>query len=504
MTVGTLVSSREPTTRDPQAPGTPLWWRDKLEQKRSALLEDRSRWANEKQRLDGLYAIYSYQGRANASSDEAKAWFDRIARTAYARVVIHSFTNKIRMLGAQTDNPVVDRKMQRNMTANGGFFRRATEYAALYGRSGVLVAPAKAPGLPPVAEALDPRFFSWSVDPADDRRLRAFVKYREDTEFGVKTQHLFLPGDPDGFGEEAFDRVYVFRKENTRSAEWAIDPNLSGPLPDYVQGLGIPVIPMWNRDQRGEFEWALDVLERIEDGIRNRLYTTKSQAFRAIMISGLPKTDPATGLPIDYREVLQFDPGGVSLVPNTDDGKGPEVWESQVTDIRPLLDAEKSDVRELAVVTGTSMAQLMPDTNQSAEGAKNAREAADSKALDAITEWTPAAAAVHRLMLAYDNVRLPDDTNITPVWDEVTPQTELEQWQTAREATTAGMALETVMREVLGWTQTQMDAANDDIRKKEALARLNAAREARAASTVVQAEGSTTTPNPTGTQTSSE
>lgn len=471
--------------------GSDRWWFHKLENRGNAQLEDQSRWSTESQRLDALWRIYSYQGRSAPDNDAATQWYSRAARTAYARVIVHSHTNRIRLLGAKTDDPSVDRIIMQNMSGNGSFFREAVEFATIFGRSGVLVAPGADPNLPPVAEALDPRTFAWSLDPADPRRLRAFMKFRKDEDLGEETRHLFLPAA----GEQP-DRVVVFRKEE-RSIDWDIDPEMSRPLPDSVQGMGVPVVPMLNRNARGEFEWALDVLERIEDGIRNRLYTAKSQAFRAVVVSNLPVKD-SNGSLIDYSDVFAFDPGAVTALSGGTDAKGnqlpaPEFWESAVTDIRPLLEANVADVRELAVVTSTSMAHLMPDTNQSAEGAKNSREAANSKALDSQISWNPGIGKINRLMLAYRGITLPEDVDITPLWADVVETTLSETWSAAQQARAAGFPLNTVARTVLDWNQTQIDALASDVRTQQAQERLATARQQRTATVVQQSAQGTNT-----------
>ena len=88
------------------------------------------------------------------------------------------------------------------------------------------------------------------------------------------------------------------------------------------------------------------------------------QAFRQRAIKGdLPEFDE-TGKKIDYDSIFSSDPAAMWLLPN-----GVEMWESSGSDLTPILESVKADVRELAGRTRTPLYYLFPNEGGSAEGA---------------------------------------------------------------------------------------------------------------------------------------
>lgn len=126
---------------------------------------------------------------------------------------------------------------------------------------------------------------------------------------------------------------------------------------------------------RGQFEPHLDALDRINHQIFQRLTLTVMQAFRQRAVKGLPLLYPAghpkAGQEIDYEGMFQAGPAALwQLPPDVD------IWESAVTDIRPLTEAVSDDVKKLAAASSTPLYLLSSDAQTgSAEGASVAREA---------------------------------------------------------------------------------------------------------------------------------
>jgi hypothetical protein len=74
---------------------------------------------------------------------------------------------------------------------------------------------------------------------------------------------------------------------------------------------------------------------------------------------------------IDYNDAFVAAPGSLWKLP-----KDAKIWESAVTDLRPLLQAIKDDLEHLAAVTSTPLHTITPDAAAgSAEGAGLMREA---------------------------------------------------------------------------------------------------------------------------------
>jgi hypothetical protein len=200
-------------------------------------------------------------------------------------------------------------------------------------------------------------------------------------------------------GEDGFDYSYLwienqrllFRRpskaKNGRAVskiaggwEPAGEPTVSPKIP--------PIYILTNRDGKGEFEDNLDGIDRIHGGILDRLIVAKHQAHRSRAIEGeLEETDEA-GNSIDYSEMFVNAPGAFWELP-----PGVKIWESQTTDIMPLLAAVKDDIRELCAATSTPVGDMLPDgANVSAEGQRGAREGLIFKTMDRIARVNPVVA----------------------------------------------------------------------------------------------------------------
>ena len=191
----------------------------------------------------------------------------------------------------------------------------------------------------------------------------------------------------------------------------------------------IPVYPFVNRGGIGEFESHIDVLDRINWTILQRLVITAMQAYRQRATKGELPSEDAEGNEIDYNEIFKPGPGALWQLP-----EGVELWESQQTDFTPILSAAKDDITHLAAVTRTPMATLMPDkANQSAEGASFAREGLVFKAEDRISRaaWDDVMAGA----LAIEN-GLPDPVlDVETIWKPAERQSLSERADAASKAT---------------------------------------------------------------------
>jgi hypothetical protein len=167
----------------------------------------------------------------------------------------------------------------------------------------------------------------------------------------------------------------------------------------------VPIVPFFNQDRRGEFESHVDLLDRINWIVLQRLVITAMQAFRQRATKGdLPESDEA-GEPIDYSELFKPGPGALWQLP-----EGIELWESAQTSLQDVLLSVKDDITHLAAVTRTPISMLMPEgQNQSAEGASFAREGLVFKTEDRIARVDPSWERVMRIALA-----LSEDTDDPP------------------------------------------------------------------------------------------
>lgn len=228
-------------------------------------------------------------------------------------------------------------------------------------------------------------------DPSRPDRVRAALKvYRDDVE-GFDAAYVHWIEDGQGWVER-FVRKIPINKDGipqpmlTVTGQWEPlrdDGERIGPQPTGLKT--VPIIPFVNRGARGEFETHIDLLDRINFVTLQRLVITAMQAFRQRATKGeLDETDE-NGNRIDYGAIFKPGPGALWHLP-----EGVDLWESQITDIRGILDAAKEDVRELAAVTRTPAPMLIPDNaNQTAEGAASAKEGLFFKVGDRIERAAP-------------------------------------------------------------------------------------------------------------------
>lgn len=216
-------------------------------------------------------------------------------------------------------------------------------------------------------------------------QVKAALKVYRDTADGYDIAYLHLPGT-----------VWTYiRKLEDPAGNQFLPPRVQGGWQvagEEPTGLNfVPVFPFVNRGGIGEFEAHIDILDRINWDILQRLVITAMQAYRQRAIQGDIPDEDADGNEIDYADMFKPGPGSLWRLPD-----GVELWESQQSDIQGILSATKDDITHLAAVTRTPMATLVPDSaNQSAEGAAFAKEGLTFKAGDRLAR---AQAALNRAM----------------------------------------------------------------------------------------------------------
>ena len=229
--------------------------------------------------------------------------------------------------------------------------------------------------------------------------------------------------------------------------------------------IGIPVVLYNNPGGAGEFELHLDLIDRINAGILERLVIVAMQAFRQRAITGgmLPERD-ADGNTIDYTKTFAPAPGALWNLPEKLD-----LWESQQVDTQPILMASKDDIRQLAAVTKTPVSQLIPDAaNQSAEGARSIENGYIFRCRDRATEAKLGSAAILVIALAMMGEDLADDETLDVSFEPVERITMAEKYQAALAAKNAGESIKSIQRNVLGYSPDQI--AQDSIdRAQDAL-----------------------------------
>ena len=370
---------------EPQSPG---WWMQQLwrqlsaGQKRFQLLEDYR--CGRPRLILGSEAVRS-----------AFARFQRVARSNFADVIVQAMVERmavraIRTAADATDNG--DERAQAMWKANALEIFQSDVYRmmATFGIGYVSLAQPEDDAEFPIITVEDPRQVVTIQDPVNPLKTLAAFKLYHDQMAGEDVAVLWLPGQ----------KVVATRKRAARIAPPPTEMSFIGPPPlvpvsfspaaftidearsEEYSVQDIPVVPFGNRDRVGEFELHLDLLDRINHMILQRIVIATLQAFkqRAIELSDQATDDPndPRALPthddegnlIDYDDLFSADPGALWRLP-----VGAKIWESSQADIGGILTAVKDDAMHLAVVTRTPFSMFTPDAaNQSAEGAQLQRE----------------------------------------------------------------------------------------------------------------------------------
>lgn len=396
-------------------------------------------------RTDWMDLLWSYRTgepplqSPDRSRRDAVREFLRLGRANYAGLSVQAMLDIITLDGIRTAGDADadgDDTFREVLGNSGSWLADALDYSFTMSEAFVMVGRRDGHA---VITAEDPRGCVVYTDPLDPLHVKAALKVYVDELDGKTHAHLFL-------GELGKERVRVATRAH--QSGWVWDDTRSGDLP--FQGHGLPLVPIPNKLGLGEFEPHLDVLDRINNMISDRLWVTKVQAFRQRGLvpekdaDELETTDPVTGEEIDINAMFESAPDALWKLPH-----GWKLWESEVLDIRPILEATKDDVREFSAVSGTPLAIVSSDNvNQSGQGAKNVRSALTDKARDRMTRATPAIRRIARLALAAENKGDIAGRPVEVMWAPIDLESLDQRGQAAANAATSGVPWEIVMSDI--------------------------------------------------------
>lgn len=301
--------------------------------------------------------------------------FQRKARTNFGELVVDAVADRMTVsgfrVGEQNQDDDLARKIwRRNRLAIGS----ADVHRDMLGlSSGYVMVQAGVNGAVVTHER--PEQVITEHDPLIPSIVRAGLKVYRDSVAGYDFAFLHLPGVVFRYSRPLFDDRGELKDVPSVNGGW-----------DFVEAVPsmqsfVSIYPFDNRDCMGEFETHTDVLDRINWDILQRLVITAMQAYRQRATKGDLPAEDEQGNEVDYGEIFKPGPGALWQLP-----EGVDLWESQPTDLTPILSSSKDDLTHLSAVTRTPMATLMPDgANQTAEGAAFAREGLVFKAQDRVT-----------------------------------------------------------------------------------------------------------------------
>lgn len=305
----------------------------------------------------------------------------------------------------------------------------------------------------------DPRQVVTIHNPARQSEVRAAVKVFHDPDESVDYLYLYLSGATVGSGGVNARRYVAKRARRSMgagivfsAASFNWDETRGGADGEELPHVQVPVVRFRNRKGVGEFEPHLDILDRINHDVYNRVVIALYQAYkqRALLVDN---PEDENGELVNLDEVLTSDPGSWLQLPA--DSK---VWESSQVDLQGILNATKDDIELLAAVTRRPMALFSPE-NQSAEGASFTREGLTFAVEDKQTRAGQGLVDVFFLaFLATGNASKADKSRIIVGWKPGERYSITDKASAGSQAVTV-LSKRTTMREVYQMTPTEIDQA---------------------------------------------
>lgn len=437
-------------------PGTDDWY---LMQLAAEFGADLPRMHRMKAYADGTNAL---PDEVDASMREAYRKFIHLSRLNMAELVVSARTNRMKPLGFRTAAPGDDTgdSAAWTMWKRNGLKVGARDLFTAAGNYGSAYLTTTGPSTP--SSAAQPM-----IVPSDgfSTRTRQFVLQPWKSEAALTVgwdainQVDILTLFRDGYMRQAMREGKKSsipsngRKWSPgRGWSWVSDPVRLG-FTDEV-----PVFRLSGPSGLGMFEKHLDSLDRITNGIRDRLTINAMQAFKQRALKGdLPETypegHPQAGQKVDYDSILRAGPAALWKLP-----PGIDIWESAVTDTQSLLSGNKDDIRNLAAASSTALYMLSPDAaGGSAEGASLARESLTFSVEDWIdrAEMPIVLALGAGFQAKADTVRA-QTGDIEIIWAPVDRSSILERASAAASAKSGGLSQKMINEKIFQLTPSEL------------------------------------------------
>jgi len=272
--------------------------------------------------------------------------FQKKARTNFMEMVVDASVDRLRVLGITDSQGRPDDDANRWWQLNRLDARQILVYrtALSLSESYVIVGPHPADRRRPLITVEHPSEVIVEHDPAT-RERRAALKAWYDDVAGVARANVWLPG-----------RVikYVTERRGPGPLPWG--PGAWTISEDIEHNLGVPVVPFSCRpgldeDPQPEFGGVIDIQDRINLGVLNRMTAERYSAFRQKWVKGHKfkrRVDPETGLETIEQPFVP-DPAGLWA----SEGENTQFGEFSQTQLLDYLKAHELDIRDLLVVSRT-------------------------------------------------------------------------------------------------------------------------------------------------------
>lgn len=336
--------------------GTPSWW-----------LADLSRRLRRRQRRLDLWRQY-YKGEHPLPAGPPRATaayrdFQRKARTNFCASVVDAVVFRLLVLGitdgagASDDEAWLWWQLNRLDAVQRQIYRTALYQSVAY----AMVGPHPRDRRRPLITAEHPTQVITEDDPATGERI-AGLKTWYDRLAGVSRATVYQPDVITRFVSEGRAPT-TFEDERRRGRATGITAWRQVTQVKNTYGV-VPIVPFPCRPDLGEepeaeFAGVLDVQDRINFGVLNRMTAERYGAFRQKHVTGHKfkrSTDPDTGLEI-VESPFRPDPGALWA----SEGEQTKFGEFSQTDLMGYLKASEADVRALFVLSATPAYYLPGD-----------------------------------------------------------------------------------------------------------------------------------------------
>lgn len=327
--------------------GSAEWWLDRLYEE----LGERRKYA------EVIRCYYSGDHPLAKLTDKAREGFQRLlkqSRSNYVGLVVDATAERIQVDGVRIgDSEIGDPEAWRiwqanNLDADSDLL--ITE-AVKVGRSYMLVAPNPTDPRTPIVTGEDMTQAIVAYAPGGRRQRAAGLKAWEDDWTGELMATVYLP-----------DAIYKFKAPKPQAGvvgkpRWAAR-EVEGEAWPAPNPLGVvPLVEMQNRPDllggcMSEIEDVLDIQDRINKTLIDRMMAQEFAAFRQRWMTGYEVPTDESGQPIEPFKAA------VDRLWVIED-ENVQVGEFQATDIGPYLRAIEADVKDMAARTRTPSQYLL-------------------------------------------------------------------------------------------------------------------------------------------------
>lgn len=436
-------------TTEVMTPGSPRWYLSRLTER---LLGRQSRYNYLEKYALGRHPFPNGDKRFVYALSELQ----RKCRTNYCELVIHATTQRMYVNGFQFGpEEQVDEDAKRIMNYNYLDVQIAImiNMAATFGDAYMMVSPKVEDDGEPVFTAEDPRMCITESDPTlPIRELAGFKMWQDDVTQKVMGI-LYLPEAiytyqadalDDYRGKDAATLTHRLTSQNTEGAFKLVDvqPNEAGEVPLKRCNWQ----PAFGTMGRAEFESVIDIQDRINHTVLDRLVIAKSQAYNQRWVSGAKKGS-------------EFKPGADMVWATLDPTA--RFGQFEAADLTQVMEAVRDDVGDMAAISQTPATYLMNRmVNVSGDTLTQDQSALVTKiGLRQIAVGYTLERCMRLAFKLKGNEAKAKETEVTTLWRDAAIHTYAELGDLFSKLTSGGCSLDVAMKITGLFTNDQIESA---------------------------------------------